>query len=86
VSFVTRDVLRKHADLRTEYEQLKRDSSLETNDLTMSSEELTNGGLMRVNRILTVAGLVGSHSLNPASTLVNMTILDISGNYWIYLS
>jgi GrpB-like predicted nucleotidyltransferase (UPF0157 family) len=41
VSVVTRDVLRKHADLRTEYEQLKRESSLETNDLTTYSRKKT---------------------------------------------
>ena len=41
VSVVTRDVLHKHADLRAEYEQLKRESSLETDDLTTYSQDKT---------------------------------------------
>ena len=41
VSVVTRDVLHKHADLRAEYEQLKRKSSLETDDLTTYSQDKT---------------------------------------------
>ena len=41
VSVVTRDVLRKHADLCTEYEQLKRESSRETDDLTTYSRDKT---------------------------------------------
>ena len=41
MSVVTRDVLHKHADLRAEYEQLKRESSLETDDLTTYSQDKT---------------------------------------------
>ena len=41
VSVVTRDVLQKHADLSAEYEQLKRESSLKTDDLTTYSQDKT---------------------------------------------
>ena len=51
VSVVTHDVLRRHADLRAEYEQLKRDSTLETDDLTTYSRDKT----AFIERLLRVA-------------------------------
>ena len=51
VSVVTRDVLRKRADLRTEYERLKRESSSETDDLTTYSRNKTTF----IERLLQIA-------------------------------
>jgi GrpB-like predicted nucleotidyltransferase (UPF0157 family) len=51
VSVVTRDVLRKHADLRREYERLKRESSFETDDLTTYSRDKTTF----IERLLQIA-------------------------------
>jgi hypothetical protein len=52
-------------------------------DYDLLSEELTNGGLMRLLVFIPHVGLCSGHTSNPTSSLVKLTILIASARHVI---
>ena len=52
-------------------------------DLVVGSEVSTNGDLMRIDGVVVDVGSIGSHTTDPTSNLVKVTIPAISDRYAI---